>query len=79
MNQTLRTASFGKASDSSAFSISWVSLPELDYNVRYSPSLLDGSWITIGTVHSIGTQTTFIDTDTTRLSRSKAFYRIVLP
>ena len=79
VNQTLRTASFGKVSDSSAFSISWVSLPELDYNVRYSPSLLDGSWITIGTVHSIGTQTTFIDTDTTRLNRSKAFYRIVLP
>ena len=79
VNKTLRMVAMAKASGSSAFSISWVSLPELDYVVQYSPSLLSNSWTTIATVHSIGSLSTYIDTNSTRQSQSRGFYRVVLP
>jgi hypothetical protein len=78
INKTLRMTSLTRASDASALSISWVSLPELDYSVQYSPSLLPGTWTTIATFQSIGALSTFTDTDPIRLSLPRGFYRVNL-
>ena len=67
-----------KAADSSELSISWVSLPELDYSVQYSPSLQSNTWTTIATFRSIGALSTYTDTDPIRMGLSCGFYRIKL-
>ncbi|MEI6175759.1 MAG: DUF1566 domain-containing protein [Verrucomicrobiota bacterium] len=67
-----------KTASSSTATMSWVSLPDKTYTVQYSPTLLDGSWTTIATIPSIGTLTRFTDTDATRLSLPKGFYRVAL-
>ena len=79
VNKTLRVVAMSKADASQLNSISWVSLPELDYAVQFSPSLLPNTWTTIATVHSIGALTKFTDTDATRRSLSRGFYRVALP
>ena len=80
VNQTLRmtATTVTKTDTSSTAAMSWVSLPDKAYAVQYSPTLLEGSWTTIATIQSIGTLTTFTDTDATRLSQSQGFYRVSL-
>ena len=78
LDQTLRMATMSKTSASSPASMRWVSLPDKTYAVQYSTSLMAGSWTTIATVNSIGALTTFTDTDATRLSQPKGFYRVSL-
>ena len=79
VDKTLRVVATANATGSSSFSMSWSSLPELDYAVQYSSVLPANPWTTIGTVRSIGTLSTFIDTDASRRSQSRGFYRIMLP
>jgi len=81
VNQTLRmtATTVTKTDTSSTAAMSWVSLPDKAYAVQYSPTLLEGSWTTIATIQSIGTLTTFTDTDPERLAQPKGFYRVFLP
>ena len=79
LDTTLRMTTLTKTSASTPASMSWVSLPDKTYSVQYSTSLLAGSWTTIATLNSIGTLTSFTDTDATRLSQPKGFYRVLLP
>ena len=80
VDQTLRmaTTTVTKTGTSSTAAMSWVSLPDNSYAVQYSPTLLAGSWTTIATVTSIGTLTSFTDTDATRMSLTQGFYRVAL-
>ena len=82
LDQTLRMASVtrtsGATSGSSPMSMSWVSLPDKAYQVQFSTSLTTGTWTTIATVQSIGTLTTFTDTNAARLGLPKGFYRVAL-
>jgi len=82
LNQTLRMAAMTRTSSSSSGSspvaMSWVSLPDMAYLVQYSTSLATGTWSTIATVQSIGTLTSFTDTNATRLSLPEGFYRVAL-
>ena len=49
------------------------------YNLQYSPNLTTNSWVTVGSVTSDGTSATFTETDATRLSQARGFYRVTIP
>lgn len=78
VDQAMRVVALTKASGSSTTGLRWVSLPDQNYAVQYSPSLLTGGWTTIATFASIGSLSTFTDTDPFRTSQSRGFYRVVL-
>ena len=61
----------------SARRLSWASLPDRAYIVQYKLTLSARDWSNVATVHSIGTLSTFTDTDATRLNQPQGFYRIV--
>lgn len=55
---------------------SWSSASSQDYAVLYTSTLPAATWTTIATNHSIGTVTTFTDTNSARLSLPQGFYRV---
>jgi len=55
------------------------STPGTTYTLQYSPDLTTGSWIDIGSITSDGASATFTDTDPTRNSQARRFYRVTIP
>jgi hypothetical protein len=62
----------------SGMKFSWSSLPYRNYGVLYKLTIDAPTWTNIRTTRSIGTLTTFTDTNTARLSQPQGFYRITL-
>jgi hypothetical protein len=56
--------------------LSWSSLPSRNYAVLYKTTLNAPSWTSIATNRSIGTVTSFTDTNSARLSLPQGFYRV---
>ena len=57
---------------------SWTSLASRDYAVLYKSTLAAPAWTRIATNHSVGTVTTFTDTNAARLDPPQGFYRVML-
>ena len=62
--------------DSAGLTLNWASLPDKNYAVLYKATLSARAWTTIATLCSIGTVTTFTDTDPARLSQAQGFYQV---
>jgi hypothetical protein len=76
VDQTLRMVLVGM--DPGGLLLGWASLPARTYTVQYKATLSSSSWTNIGTVESVGTETTFTDTNPTRLTQSEGFYRVIV-
>jgi hypothetical protein len=76
VDQTLRLLTTGVTPSGVQFS--WSSLPFWNYAVLYKPNLDAPTWTNISTISSIGTLTTFTDTNSSRLSQPRGFYRVGL-
>jgi sugar lactone lactonase YvrE/formylglycine-generating enzyme required for sulfatase activity/phosphodiesterase/alkaline phosphatase D-like protein len=76
LDQTLRLVTLQVAP--AALRFSWISLPSRNYSVLYKASLNAPAWTSIATNRSIGTLTTFTDTNTTRRAQSQGLYRVTL-
>ncbi len=61
--------------NASAVSLTWTSLPAVQYRVDYT-GILPGAWTQIATQASGGTSTTYQDTDAARRAKSTGFYRV---
>ena len=58
--------------------LSWTSLPSRTYTVLYGPTLGASSWTTISANQSIGTLTSFSDTNSVRVGQPQGYYRVQL-
>ena len=76
VDQTLRLLT--SAATSSGLQFSWSSLSSRNYAVLYKATLNAPTWAGIATNRSIGTLTTFTDTNAIRLSQPHGFYRVTL-
>ena len=76
VDQTLRIVTSQATSFGMQFS--WSSLPSRNYAVLYKASVTAPTWTSIATNRSIGTLTTFTDTNTARLSQPQGFYHVML-
>ena len=76
VDQTLRLLT-GQAT-SSGMQFSWSSLPYRNYAVLYKATLNAAAWTSIATNQSIGTLSTFTDTNATRLALPQGLYRVML-
>lgn len=74
VDQTLRIATMSATPSERA--LAWTSLPNRSYIVQYTPSLNALLWANIATNRSIGTMTTFIDTNAARRAEPQGFYRV---
>ena len=74
VDQTLRLVSSQATSVGRQFS--WSSLPYRNYAVLYKASVSASAWTSIATNRSIGTLTTFTDTNAARLSLPQGYYRV---
>ena len=73
-NQTLRLVS--SQVTTAGLQFGWSSLPSQNYAVLYKATISSPTWTSIATNRSIGTVTTFTDTNATRLSQPQGFYRV---
>jgi hypothetical protein len=73
-DQTLRILGLG--ADSTGLMVSWASLPDRDYIVQYRADLGALAWTNIGSISSIGTVSSFEDTDSARVGQPRGFYRV---
>ena len=76
LDQTLRLLT--SRATSSGIQFNWSSLPFRNYAVLYKTVLTAPSWTNIATNRSIGTLTTFTDTNSARLTQLQGFYRVNL-
>ena len=78
-NQTenLAIASTTRTAGSNYITFQFNATTGTTYTLQYSPDL--SNWTTIGSVTSNGNSADFTETDSTHLSQSKGFYRVVLP
>ncbi len=76
VDQTLRFVTL--AADTTSLKMSWASLPGKDYVVQHTADLGALPWTNIGSVSSLGTVSSFEDTDPARLARSRGFYQVIL-
>jgi hypothetical protein len=76
VDQTLRVVS--SQATAAGLQFSWSSLPSRNYAVLYKATLPAATWTGISTNRSIGTLTTFSDTNSARLSQPAGFYRVML-
>jgi sugar lactone lactonase YvrE/formylglycine-generating enzyme required for sulfatase activity len=75
VDQTLRVVT--SQATSSSYQFSWSSLPYRNYAVLYKVSLSATTWTSIATNRSIGTLTTFTDSNAARLSLPQGYYRVM--
>jgi hypothetical protein len=73
-DQTLRIVTM--AANPSQIRLNWTSWPDQSYIVQYKPALDASAWTGIATNTSIGTLTTYTDTNAARLARPQGFYRV---
>jgi len=76
VDQTLRVVA--ATATPSGLKLKWQSLPNRNYVVLYKPALDASTWSAIATNNSIGTLTSFMETNSMRLMQSEGFYRIIL-
>jgi hypothetical protein len=76
VDQTLRVVS--SQATAAGLQFSWSSLPSRNYAVLYKATLPAATWTGISTNRSIGTLTTFSNTNSARLSQPAGFYRVML-
>ena len=75
--EDLAIASFTRFGNNNLIQLDFKATPGTTYSLQWSPDL--GSWTTVGSVTSDGTSATFTETDPTRLSGPKGFYRVKVP
>ena len=75
--EDLAIASFTRFGNNNLIQLDFKATPGTTYSLQWSPDL--GSWTTVGSVTSDGTSATFTETDSTRLSGPKGFYRVKVP
>lgn len=78
-NQTesLAVASFTRYGGNNLIQLNFNSTVGTTYSLQWSPDL--STWTDVGSVTSNGSSATFYETDATRLSGSKGFYRVMVP
>ena len=75
--EDLAVASFTRTGSNNQISLDFKATVGTTYNLQYSSDL--SNWTTIGSVTSNGTSANFTETDATRLSNAKGFYRVMIP
>ena len=75
--EDLAVASFTRFGANNQIDLNFKATPGTTYTLQHSPDM--STWTTIGSVTSDGTSAGFTETDITRLSQAKGFYRVVLP
>ena len=75
--EDLAIASFTRYGNNNLISLDFKSTPGTTYSLQWSPDL--STWSDVGSVTSDGNTANFTETDQTRLSGSKGFYRVKLP
>jgi hypothetical protein len=75
VDQTLRMVASQVSLAGGRFS--WSSLPGRNYAVHHRPAFDASAWTAIATNRSLGTKTTFVETNSVRLAQPKGFYRVV--
>ena len=77
--EDLAVASFARTGDNTLITLDFKATPGTTYTLQYSSDLTAGSWTDIGSVTSNGTSASFTETDSTRLSQARGFYRVTIP
>ncbi len=75
--EDLAVASFTRYGSNNLIQLSFKATPGTTYALQWSPDL--STWSTVGSVTSNGTSATFTETDATRLSGTRGFYRVTVP
>ncbi len=75
--EDLAVASFTRYGNNSLIQLDFKATPGTTYTLQWSPDL--SSWSEVGSVTSDGTSASFTETDTTRLSGARGFYRVNIP
>ena len=75
--EDLALASFTRYGGNNLIQLSFKATPGTTYSLQWSPDL--STWATVGSVTSNGTSATFTETDATRLSGARGFYRVAVP
>jgi bilirubin oxidase len=77
--EDLAIASFTRIGSDRNILMGFRSTPGTTYSLQYSKDLTTGSWSDIGSVTSDGRSASFTETDASRLSDSRGFYRVRIP
>ena len=75
--EDLAVASFTRYGNNNLISIDFKSTPGTTYTLQWSPDL--STWSDVGSVTGDGNSANFTETNQTRLSGTKGFYRVKLP
>ncbi|WP_395737609.1 YHYH protein [Prosthecobacter sp.] len=75
--ESLAVASFTRYGNNSLIQLDFKATPGTTYTLQWSPD--SSTWTDIGSVTSNGTSATFTETDSTRLSGARGFYRVAIP
>ncbi|MFN0077948.1 MAG: sulfatase-like hydrolase/transferase [Prosthecobacter sp.] len=75
--EDLAVASFTRYGNNNLISLDFKATPGTTYTLQWSPDL--STWTDVGSVTSDGNTANFTETDQTRLSGSKGFYRVTIP
>ena len=77
--EDLAIASFTRTGSTTDIALDFKATPGTTYTVQYSPDTTTGSWIDVGSITSDGSSAHFSETDPTRLTRARGFYRVAMP
>ncbi|MEY4488913.1 MAG: hypothetical protein RIQ79_1421 [Verrucomicrobiota bacterium] len=77
--EDLAVSSFTLTGTTNTAVLQFKATPGTTYTVQYSTDLTTGSWVDAGSVTSDGASATFTDTDATRNSQARRFYRVTIP
>lgn len=75
--EDLAVAGFTRYGSNNLIQLDFKSTPGTTYTLQWSPDL--STWTDVGSVTSDGTSASFTETDATRLSGTKGFYRVTVP
>jgi hypothetical protein len=75
--EDLAVASFTRYGSNNRVDLDFKATPGTTYTLQHSADM--STWTTIGSVTSDGNSAGFTETDVTRLTQAKGFYRVVLP
>lgn len=77
--EDLAVSSFTRLGSDPVIHLQFRATPGTTYTVQFSLDMTTGSWVDVGSVTSNGTSADFYETDATRLSLGRGFYRIAIP
>lgn len=75
--EDLAVASFTRYGNNNLIQLDFKATPGTTYTLQWSADL--STWTDVGSVTSDGTSASFTETDATRLSGSRGFYRVMIP